>query len=1049
MVNTGDDIATRTLPGVTVVGIGASAGGIQALQGLFQALPPKLGVAFVVIVHLDPTHPSDLASILSKSTPMRVIQVDHRQQLEVDTVYVIPPNRRLLISDKFIETASFEEPRGQRAPIDLFFRSLATQHGDGFAIVLSGGGSDGSVGVRAIREWGGLILVQDPAEAEYGSMPRSAIASGADFVLPVKQLAAQLAELVRTKAHINAKALAHGSDDDVRQILGLLRAKTGQDFSHYKRATVMRRIARRLQVTQTDTLEQYLAYLRDHGDEAQALFHDLLISVTSFFRDPNAYRELAGQVIPALFDARAGGSPVRVWVAGCATGEEAYSIAILLLEEATRRGVPPDIQLFATDLDMKALATAREGCYPAAIAADVSEDRLTRYFVRDGDRFRIRREVRDLVVFALHSVLRDPPFSHVNLVTCRNLMIYLDRDVQQRLCEVLHYALLPQGYLFLGSSETADNPPGLFTLVDRDARIYRGIERPRDRLPILPQLPNSPRVPEFASIPRPHYSGKAIDSAFHRQVLEDIAPPSMLVNKDRTVANLSETAGRFLLHPAGPMLTDAAEIVRPELRLELRSALHRALENGLPSVSLPVPVQFNGSPTNVVLHVRPVPRDDGPTVALVMFLEGSSTEVLARELPTDAEPSGVLTQVRDELSATRAVLRVTREQYEAATEDLRAANEELQSINEEYRSTAEELETSKEELQSINEELQTVNNELKLKLDMVSRAHNDLQNLISATDVGTMFLDHSLRIQRFTPRVADLFNIVAGDEGRPITDFTHRLEYQDLVSDARRVLADLIPIERTVHTTGGRWFLVRLRPYRTLEDKIEGVVATFVDVTERRQVEAAWEDRQAMLLHELSHRVKNTLAVVQAIARQSLRDHVRGEALDVLELRLEALSKTHDLLLRDEWRGASLEALAREQLAPVSRERSRAGATERPGCDPAADYCHPYGVDTARTLDQRCEAWRLPSSRRLSAAELGNARSPRRCAGAATDLDRARRAANFKAATARHGLATHRPLHFRYGSGARVQVGWPCMHAYGAARRRPRCITESQLTGRR
>ena len=302
MVNTGDDIATRTLPGVTVVGIGASAGGIQALRGFFEALPQKLGVAFVVIVHLDPNHPSDLASVLSKSTHMRVMQVDHRQQLEADTVYVIPPNRRLLISDKFIETASFDEPRGQRAPIDQFFRSLAAQHGDGFAIVLSGGGSDGSVGVRAVRETGGLILVQDPNEAEYGSMPRSAIASGADFVLPLKQLAAQLAELVRTKAHVNAQAIEHGSENLVRQILVALRVKTGQDFTYYKRATVMRRIARRMQVTQTDTLEQYLAYLRDHGDEAQALFNDLLISVTSFFRDPDAYKVLAAQVIPALFD---------------------------------------------------------------------------------------------------------------------------------------------------------------------------------------------------------------------------------------------------------------------------------------------------------------------------------------------------------------------------------------------------------------------------------------------------------------------------------------------------------------------------------------------------------------------------------------------------------------------------------------------------------------------------------------------------------------------------------------------------------------------------
>jgi len=598
--------------------------------------------------------------------------------------------------------------------------------------------------VRAIREKGGLILVQDPDEAEYGSMPRSAIASGADFVLPMKQLAAQFAELVQTKAHVNVGTIEEGSDDLVPQILSVLRVKTGQDFTYYKRATVMRRIARRMQVTQTDTLEQYLTYLRNHGEEAQALFNDLLISVTSFFRDPDAYKALAAHVIPALFDSCPGSGTVRVWVAGCATGEEAYSIAILLVEEATRRGVRPDIQVFATDLDAKALATAREGCYPAAIAADVSEERLTRYFVRDGDRFRIRREVRDLLVFALHSVLRDPPFSRVNLVTCRNLLIYLDRAVQQQVCEVLHYALLPQGYLFLGSSETADSRPGLFTILDRDARIYQTVERVRDTLPALPQV-RSVGIPEVMGIPLPHRSSGSLDSAFHRKVLEDIAPPSMLVDKAHAIANLSETAGRFLLHPAGPMITEAAEIVRPELRLELRAALHRALEQGLPSVSLPIPVKFNGTPTNVVLHVRPVALDDGPTAALVMFLEASSAEALPIDTSAAPVSSEVLSQVRDELSATRAVLRVTREQYGAATEDLRAANEELQSINEEYRSTAEELETSKEELQSINEELQTVNSELKLKLDMVSRAHNDLQNLISATDVGTMFLDHSLR----------------------------------------------------------------------------------------------------------------------------------------------------------------------------------------------------------------------------------------------------------------------------------------------------------------
>lgn len=904
-----------------VAGIGASAGGIKALQAFFEVLPDKVGAAIVVIVHLDPTHSSELASVLGTYTKLPVVQVDGRRSLEVDTVYVIPPNRRLLISDNSIDTAPFDEPRGQRAPVDLFFRSLAEQHGDGFAIILSGSGSDGALGVRAMRERGGLILVQDPVEAEYGSMPRSAMASGADFVLPVKQLARQFVELIRTKAHVNAQTLTQtDSEDHVRRILGLLRVRTGQDFTHYKRATVMRRLARRMQVAQTDTLEQYFVYLRDHVDEAQALFNDLLISVTSFFRDRDAYSVLAGEVVPALFEAKQDENVVRVWVAGCATGEEAYSIAMLLLEEAARRDMRPDIQIFATDLDAQALATARDGRYPSSIAADVSEDRLRRFFVREGEQYRIRREVRDLVVFAAHSVLRDPPFSRINLVTCRNLMIYLDRDLQQQVCTILHYALVPRGYLFLGTSETADNPPGFFTVAHRDARIYQAVERARDILPVLPRVLTALRIPELRGTqPQPVRIPSAVDASMHRQILEDIAPPSILVDERQTIVNLSETVGRFLLHSGGPMTTEAAEVVRPELRLEVRAGLHRAFDQNEPSVSLPIPVRFNGTPKAVVVHVRPINKDNTPVTALVTFMEGGAIQ------PTEglgAETSAASAQLQEQLSATRTVLRSTREQYEAATEELRASNEELQSINEEYRSTAEELETSKEELQSINEELQTLNSELKLKLDLVSRAHNDLQNLMSATDVSTMFLDTTLRIQRFTPRVAELFNVVAGDEGRPVTDFTHRLEYNDLVADANRVLADLIPVERTVHTTNDRWFLLRLRPYRTMDDKIDGVVATFVDVTERREAEAAWERQQKMLLGELSHRVRNSLAVVQAIARHTLVGSVDEEVLDLFEQRLSALAATHDLLVSSDWRGASLEALARQQLSPhVAKDR--------------------------------------------------------------------------------------------------------------------------------
>jgi two-component system CheB/CheR fusion protein len=899
-----------------VVAVGASAGGIAALQAFFEALSSHLDAAVVVVVHLDPEHRSELPEILSNHTTMRVVQVNDPTPLAKNTVYIIPPNRSLLISGDSIAAAEFQESRGRRTPIDQFFVSLAEQHGDGIAVVLSGSGSDGAVGVRAIREKGGIILVQDPAEAEYGSMPRNAMASGADFVLPVRDIALALPELIERKRLTPTAGLEATDEDALRRILAHLRSRIGQDFSGYKRATILRRIARRMQVTQVEKMEQYLTYLREQNDEVQALFADLLISVTSFFRDAEAFATLTKQVIVPLFAHPPPDKVVRAWVPACATGEEAYSIAILMMEEATRRDARAEIQVFATDLDEQALANAREGRYPNSISADVSEERLRRFFVREGDHFRVRRELRDLVVFASHSLLKDPPFSHIDLISCRNLLIYLDKDFQRQITSILHYALAPNGFLFLGASESVDNPPGLFISVDRDARLFRAVERPRDKLPMLPRLYTNLRGQDQPPLARVQRVSANIDSSFHQQLLEESAPPSMLVDQNHMVVNPSESCGRFVRHPSGPLTCDAAEIVLPELRLELRAALHRAFEQNDPTVSLPIPVQFNGSRKGVVLHVRPTRRENVPSAALVLFMEGAPIEPDSAHKANSADESKVTAQLREELHATRTVLRTTREQYEAATEELRAANEELQSINEEYRSTAEELETSKEELQSINEELQTVNNELKLKLEQVSRAHNDLQNLMSATDVSTMFLDSQLRIERFTPRMAELFNIVPGDEGRPVTDFTHKLEYQELMDDARRVLADLIPVERTVKTTTGRWFLIRLRPYRTLDDKIEGVVATFVDVTDRREAEAEWEARQTLLLQELSHRVKNTLAVVHAIVRQSLSGSgVSDAALDTLDARLQSLAKSHDLLVQFDWRGLTMEHIAREQLS--------------------------------------------------------------------------------------------------------------------------------------
>ena len=850
------DYAASNAP--VIVGIGASAGGIQTLQAFFQALPDATGAAFVVIVHLDPESHSDLASILAARTRMPVVQVGATETLEPNHVYVIPPDRRLHITDREISAVEFDEPRGQRAPIDLFFRSLAERHGDGFAVILTGAGSDGAVGVRAVKEAGGIILVQDPGEAEYPSMPRSAIATGiADFVLPVRGIAARIEELVRNRDSVSIADGGKFNEELLRRILAHVRVRTGHDFSKYKRPTVLRRIARRMQVSRTDNLEQYYDLLRDNVDEAQALLGDLLISVTTFFRDREAFEALTVQVIPHLFTEKQAGDTIRAWVPGCATGEEAYSIAMLLLEEASRRDTRSAIQVFGSDLDVRALAIAREGRFPAAIVADVSEDRLRRFFTREGDHFRVRRELRDIVLFASHSLLKDPPFSRMDLISCRNLLIYLDRELQQQACTTLHYAMVPGGFLLVGASETADNPPGLFRNVDRKARIYQSTAQPGDKPRLLPQLLGGLRPREHGFGPPATPSAALSSAALHRQALEKVAPPSILVDHTQRVVHLSETAGRYLQPSGGPLSGDAVDLIRHELRFELRAALHRALDQGEPTLTTPIPVSFNGTAHRVYLQVRPTDNGEArPRHALVMFIEGEAIEPLPshadQPLERDRSADETIRRLTDELALSQARLRTTREESEAANEELRAANEELQSINEEYRSTSEELETSKEELQSINEELQTVNSELKLKLEAVSRAHNDLQNLMAATDFGTLFLDSGMRIKRFTERVTDVFSLTPSDEGRPLADFAHQLEYDDLLRDARAVLAHLAPIRREIHSRNGRWYDIRLRPYRTVEDKIDGVVITFVDVTEHRQVAEALRERERQLQQQKS-----------------------------------------------------------------------------------------------------------------------------------------------------------------------------------------------------
>ena len=917
------------------VGIGASAGGLKALQHFFQEIPPDTGAAYVVIVHLEPTHASELAEILARKTQMPVQQVNQKTPLEPNKIFVIPPNRRLLITDHEIATLPFDEPRGRRSPIDQFFRSLADQHGDGFAVVLTGAGSDGALGAKAIKEAGGLILVQDPDEAEYPSMPRSAIATGlADVVLPVRELAHQLVEIIKTKEHVPAEHLAPSDEEMLKRILSYLRSRTGHDFSRYKRATIYRRLARRMQVRKVESLEVYFERLKAKPEELESLFADLLISVTTFFRDRDAFDALARKVIPNLFEqGEYHHGPIRVWVPGCATGEEAYSLAMLVADEAARREVRPELQIFATDLDVNALSIAREGRYPLAIESDVSEERLRKYFTKEGDHYRVGREIREMVLFATHSLLKDPPFSRLHLISCRNLLIYLERDLQEQTLATFNYALKPGGYLFLGLSETADSPAGVFHVVNRDAKIYQSAVREGHHgefqsIVIGPRSEGIP--PQLTSV-----QTKQSPSAVHQRALEQIAPPTMLVDANFQIVHMSENAGRFVQPSAGQIRNDVTELARPELRFDLRAGLHRAFERNQQSLSLPIPVRFNGSPRRVYLQIKPTAADDGsPRRAVVFFIEGDVVEEADQDsiqAIRDQAAADFVRSLKEELEVTRSRLKASREEFEAANEELRASNEELQSVNEEYRSTAEELETSKEELQSINEELQTVNAELKLKLDSVSRANNDLQNLMAATDVGTLFLDHQLRIKRFTPKISDLFNIKEPDEGRSITDFTHRLDYPNFTVDADAVLKDFKIIEREIESNGS-WFLTRIRPYRTVDDRtvddsIEGVVCTFIDITAHLKMEADLKASAAhlrLLLSELSHRVKNTLAVVQAMARLSFAEDVpRDQALELFTNRLTALSAANDLLVRSEWRGAPLKELAEKQLAPYDIEGKR------------------------------------------------------------------------------------------------------------------------------
>lgn len=850
-----------------IVGLGASAGGLAALKTFFSQVPEDSGLAFVVVVHLSPEHKSHLAELLQPHVKIPVQQVLETVKLEPNRVYVIPPGANLDTIDTHLRLTELEQRREERTPIDHFFRTLARTHdGEAIGVILTGTGSDGTLGIREIKEGGGTCVVQDPAEAEYDGMPQSAVATGiVDLVLPLAKIPQAILDIVRTRPRVPQIKDGEEPAGEARQLLHKLfaqiRVRTGRDFGRYKQSTIVRRVQRRMQIQQIEELGKYLELLREHPDEVRTLADDLLITVTSFFRDPEVFEKLQRDAIGALFENKRADDEIRVWSVGCATGEEAYSLAILLREEAARQNVHPRIQVFASDMHEHSLQKAREGFFPGDIETDVSPERLQRFFLKENGGYRIRKELREMVVFAPHNLLSDPPFSRLDLISCRNLLIYIQRKSQRDIIELFHYALNADGYLLLGTSETLD-AGDLFRLEDKKCCLYRkrNIAGPEPRLPVFP-VTHPTRVRGDGE--RPERAGKPLAyGVLHQRMIEQHAPPSALVSPDNKIVHLSEHAGRYLLNQGGEPTVNIFKLVRKELQIDLRTVLHVARREKAPVSSNPIPVRFNGDYGLVTLRVRPAlePLEDG--FALIIFEEHPTQE--SQALLSPPVPDGItadqhrnssdaiVQELQSELEQTRQRLQAIIEEYETSQEEMKASNEEMQSTNEELRSTLEEPETSKEELQSMNEELQAANQENRHKVDELSQLSDDLQNLLGATDIATLFLDRDLRILRFTSKVTELLNVRSTDRGRPLTDLTHHLGYDQLHADATRVLEKLIPIEREVQDKTERWHLTRLLPYRSGDDRIEGVVITFVEITSRKQAEEELRRSQESLANELS-----------------------------------------------------------------------------------------------------------------------------------------------------------------------------------------------------
>ena len=844
-------MATSPSPAIRVVGIGASAGGLEALEQFLGNVTPGSGLAFIVVQHLDPNHKALLAELLQRVTDMPVREASRNLRVEPNSVYVIPPGSEITLVGGILNLKRPHEPRGMRLPINVLFSSLASDLGErAIAVVLSGMGSDGTIGLQAIKAAGGLTAVQQPDTAQFDMMPKSAIAAGfGDIVAPPAQLPTRImAYVVRVPdAGVASEEPDHQTlaPTELHGIFRLLQTRTRHDFSLYKPSTLHRRIERRMAIHSIATLAEYTDLLRKSPQEIDLLFRELLIGVTSFFRDPAVWEHLADVALPQLFARRSAESKLRAWVIGCSTGEEAYSLA-MVFTEALRRSAHPhnlSLQIFASDLSPDAIATARRGRYAVSIASDVSEMRRARFFTEHENQYEIRQNIRDMVLFAQHDVLLDPPFTKLDLIVCRNLLIYFDTTLQRKLLPLFHYSLLPSGLLLLGTSETVGKFNALFASVgDRKMRLYQRLDRGATVAPdfLIKSLPRMYKTIPESQLQPSNPAAPAIDTlqvAADQILLQLYAPAAVVVNGSGDIVYISGRTGKYLEPAAGKANWNFHAMVREGLRAPLAEALKQVAAQREPVHLHGLQVQTPGGLQIVDVQVQGMQEPQalrGMTMIVFRDVVQDPARRRGRKGPTSVEAAHAfeLQRLGDEIQSLR-------EESRASKEELQSANEELQSTNEELQSTNEELTTSKEEMQSMNEELQTINSELQTKLDDLALAQSDMQNLLNSTEIAILFLDQHLNVRRYTERASKIVNVREIDVGRPLSELTSSLQYPALHQDARETMRTMAFSEKQIPTNDGRWFSVRILPYRRLDNVIDGVVITFVDITASKQVESS------------------------------------------------------------------------------------------------------------------------------------------------------------------------------------------------------------------